>query len=89
MAENIQCLQEVYNSMVHECTSFNFVKIHLMLHHEESGQRFGHLVNDSPNMREMNGPTMCLGRYPWSNRNFPSEQQLLYHYSHIDVLGKC
>jgi len=35
-------LQEVYNSMVHERTSFDFVKIHLMLQYEESIQRFGH-----------------------------------------------
>ncbi|KAF8542359.1 hypothetical protein BDD12DRAFT_729202 [Trichophaea hybrida] len=33
---------EVYHNTVNERTTFNFVKIHLMLHYEESVQRFGH-----------------------------------------------
>ncbi|KAF8535807.1 hypothetical protein BDD12DRAFT_750654, partial [Trichophaea hybrida] len=35
-------------------TTFDFVKIHLMLHYEESAQRFGHLVKDSTETQEMN-----------------------------------
>jgi len=53
-AEYKKCLQDVYNSTVHEHTSFNFGKTHLMLHYEESVQRFGHLVKDSTETQEMN-----------------------------------
>jgi len=38
-AENKKHPQEVYNSMVHQRTSLDIVKIHLMLHYEESVQQ--------------------------------------------------
>jgi len=34
-AEDTKSLQEVYNSTVHKRSSFDFVKIDLMLHYEE------------------------------------------------------
>ena len=55
-AEEKKRLQEVYNSTVHERTGLDFVKIHLILHYEESVQRFRHLVNDSTETQEMNHP---------------------------------
>jgi len=63
-------LQEVYNSTAHKCTSFDFVKIHLMLHYEEPVQRVGHLVKDSTKTQEWNHPKMYMGTFCRSNRNF-------------------
>jgi tRNA nucleotidyltransferase/poly(A) polymerase len=85
-AEVKKRLQEVYNSKVHEPTSFDFVKIHRMLHYEESVQRFGHLVKDSTETQEMNHPKMCIGHYRQSNRNFRYKRQILNDYSRIHVL---
>jgi len=79
-------LQEVYNSTVHERTSFDFVKIHLMLHYEESVHRFGHLVKDSTEAQEMNHPKRCMGPYRRSNSYFRYERQILNDYSLIHVL---
>jgi len=85
-AEDKKCLQEVYNSMVHERTSFDFVKIHLMLQYDDSIQRIGHLVKDSTETQEINHPTICMGPYRRSNGNFQYERQILNDYSRIHVL---
>jgi hypothetical protein len=84
-AEDKKHLQEVYNSTVQERTSFDCVNIHLILHYEESVQRFGHLVKDSTETQDMNHPKMCMGPYRRSNRNFRYERQILNNYSHIYV----
>jgi hypothetical protein len=41
-AEDTQCLQAVYNSTDHECTSFDLIDIHLLLHYKESVRHVGH-----------------------------------------------
>ena len=84
--EDKEHLQKVYNSTVHKCTSFDFVKTHLMLHYEESIQRFGHLVKDSTETQEMIHPKMCMGPDGRSNRNFRYKRQILNDYSRIHVL---
>ena len=33
--------------MIHECSSFDFVKIHLMLQYDKLIQRLGHVVKNS------------------------------------------
>jgi len=85
-AEDKKHLREFYNPTVHEHTSFDFVKIHLMLHYEESIQRFGHLVKDSTQTQEMNHPKMWIRPYRWSNCNFRYEGQILHDYCRIHVL---
>jgi hypothetical protein len=87
-AEDKKRLQEVYNSSVDEHTTFNFVKIHLMLHFEESVERFGHLVKDSTETHEMNHPKMCRGPRLRSNSNFRYEWHILEDYSFIQFLWK-
>jgi len=72
--------------MVHERTSFNFVKIHPMLHYAELVQRSGQLVKEITEMQEMNYPKMLMGPYCCSNRNFQWEWEVLNHYSAIAVL---
>jgi hypothetical protein len=57
-AEGKMCLQELYNSTLHEHTSFNFIKIHLKLHCEESVQRIRPLVKDSTKTQEIKHPKM-------------------------------
>jgi hypothetical protein len=59
-AEDKKPLQKVNNSTVPERTSFDFVKIHFMLHYEESVPRIGHIVKDSTETQAMNHPTMCI-----------------------------
>jgi transcriptional regulator of NAD metabolism len=56
--EGQTCLQELYNSTLHEHTSFNFINIHLMLHCEESVQRIRPLVKDSTKTQEIKHPKM-------------------------------
>ena len=85
-AEDKKRLQEVYNSIVHKHTSFDFVKIHLMLHYEESIQRFGQLVKDSTKTQEVNHPKICAGPYHRSNRNFRYEWHILNVYLRVHVL---
>ena len=85
-AEDKKRLQEVNNSMVQECTSFDFVKIHLLLHYDKSVQCFGHLVKDCTETQERKHPKMCMGHYCQSNRNFPYERQILNNYSRNHVL---
>ena len=79
-------LQEVYNSTVHDCTSFNFIKIYIMVHYEESVQRFGHLVKDSTKTQEINHSKLCMGSYHRSNRNFQYESQILNDLLCIHIL---
>jgi len=85
-AAHTKRLQEVYNSRAHKCTSFDFVKIHLMLHYEQPVQRVGHLVKDSTETQEWNHPKMYMGTYCRSNRNFQYERQILNDYLRIHVL---
>jgi hypothetical protein len=79
MEEDKQRWQEVYNSMVFEHPSFNFIKIHLMLHFEQSVQRFGHWIKGRTETKEMNHPTWYKGHYSWLNCNFWYKQQILNH----------
>jgi len=83
--QNKMRLPEVYNSTVHEHTSFDFIKIHLMLHYKESVQHFRHLVKDSTRTQEMNHLKMYMGPYCWSNRNFWYSGQFFNNYSRIHV----
>jgi hypothetical protein len=83
--EDKKHLQEVNNSMVHQRASLDFIKIQLMLHYEQSVQRFGHLVKDSTETEEMNHPKICMGPYCRSNRNFRYEQQIHNDYLRIHV----
>ncbi|KAF8535310.1 hypothetical protein BDD12DRAFT_808667 [Trichophaea hybrida] len=83
---NNKLLQEVYQNIVNKHTTFDFVKIHLMLHYDKSVQRFGHIDKNSTKTQEMNHPKMCLGRYWRSKRNFRYEQQVLNDYTRIHVL---
>jgi len=78
--EDKKHLQEVYNSMEHQRTSFDFVDIHLMLHYKESVQCFEHLVKDSTKTQDMNHPKMCMGPYRQSNCNFRYKLQILDDY---------
>jgi len=85
--ENTKFLQEVYNTTVHKCTSFDFVKIHHILYYGESVPRFGHLVKDSTEMQERNYPIMCIVHYQRWNRNFRYERQILNDNRCIHVIG--
>jgi hypothetical protein len=85
-AEDHKLQEEVYHNTVNKRTTFDFVKIHQMLHYEESVQRFGHLVKDSTETQQRNHPKMCVGPYRRPNRNFQYEQQILNDYSSIHVL---
>jgi hypothetical protein len=76
-AENLKCLPEVYNSAGNNRTTFDFVKIHLMLLYEKSVQCFGQLVKHSTETQEMNYPKMCIGHNRLSNSNIQCEQQML------------
>ena len=84
--EDIKQLQDVHNSTVHERTSFNFVKINLMLHYEGSVQHIRHLVKENSDTQEINEPKMCIGPYRRSTCNFLYEQPILNDYLIIHVL---
>jgi len=89
-AEDNRPQQEVCDSTLQERTSFDLVKIHLMLHSEESVQGFGHLVKHSTEMREMNNPKMCKGPCRRSNPKFRFKGQILNNYSRIhDFRMRC
>jgi hypothetical protein len=85
-AEDKKRLQEVYNSMVHERISFNFVKIHLMLHYEETVRCFAHLVKNSSKTQGINHPKMCMGPYCPSKHNICYAQPIFNNYSPIHIL---
>jgi hypothetical protein len=56
-------VQDVYNSMIHEHTTFDFLKVHFMLHYEESVQLCSRISQDSTKMKEPNHPKICIGPY--------------------------
>jgi hypothetical protein len=72
--------------MVHERISFNFVKIHLMLHYEETVRCFAHLVKNSSKTQGINHPKMCMGPYYLSKHNICYAQPILNNYSPIHIL---
>jgi len=85
-ADDVPRVQRVYNSTALERSSVDFVKIHLMLHYEESVQRIGNIIEDCTKTQDMNNPMMCMGLYCWSNRNFRYERQIFNNCSLIHVI---
>lgn len=55
--------QDVYHSMVHKHTSFSFLKVHFMLHYEESVQLCRHIGKDSTKTKEQTNSKICIGPY--------------------------
>jgi len=79
-AEDKKILQYVPNCMVHKHTSFDFAKVHLMLHSAELIQRFGHLVKGSTEAQQMDDSIMRIGPDCRMNRNIPYQWQILNNY---------
>jgi hypothetical protein len=76
-------LEDAYSAAFEENSSFNFVKMHLLLHYPESIERFGNLLHVSTESSESNHSIMVTEPYRRSNSKPGYENQILGDYGRI------